>query len=91
MNPADICIQVLPLDCQRILIMLNAKGLCNAEIARIIAAEKSTVRHWRANSRHPQDPHARRLVALFDLYYPGVQIPQRTSCANPPAGELTPV
>ncbi len=87
MIPAEICLQIRPLDCFRILQRLNEKGLDNAEIARIIGVERSTPRHWKLTKRAPQDPQARRLVALFQLYYPKEEIPQ-ISDAIPPSSEV---
>jgi DNA-binding transcriptional regulator YiaG len=78
-NHADI-LSIMQLDCFRILCMLNAKNLNNAEIARIIGAEESTVRYWKlARGRHPKDPHGRRLVALFELYYPNDPLPEMSA------------
>lgn len=85
---ADICLEIRPLDCFRILVMLNSKGLDNAEIARIVGVERSTVRYWKLSKRHPHDPFGRRLTTLFELYFPNCAIPQQTSDENPPSCEV---
>jgi DNA-binding transcriptional regulator YiaG len=75
MNHSDI-LSIMQLDCFRILTMLNKKDVGNVEIARILGVERSAVRRWKAGVA-PGDPSARRLVALFELYYPEESTPMR--------------
>ena len=66
--------EILPLDCPTILNDLEAKGVSNSEVARILNLPRSTVRGWKMG-RMPVEPNGRRLTALFALYYPDAKIP----------------
>lgn len=73
MNLTDIA-SILPINTRQILALLNAKGRNNAEIARVVNCEESTVRKWKSGAT-PAEPFNRRLIAMFELYYPGEKIP----------------
>jgi transcriptional regulator len=74
MNHADILALVPPLDCLALLNRLEERGVKNAEVARILNLEPSSVSMWKKRMM-PKEPHARRLIAIFELYCPNEKIP----------------
>lgn len=73
MNHSDI-LNIMPLDCFRILSELQRKQINNAEVARILNVSKSNVQGWK-DGRMPNETSGRRLVALYLLYYPNAEVP----------------
>lgn len=81
MNHAEV-LSIRPLDCIRILADLKHKGISSAEVARILGLDASTVRWWK-RGQLPGDPHGRRLIALYLLYFPGAEIPAKRDINHP--------
>ena len=62
------------MDCVRILAMLKEMNVHGSEVAQILNIDHSTVSLWK-KGQLPREPHGRRLIALFHLYYPAEKIP----------------